>query len=233
MRYAFFDVGGTLIEPYPSVGAIYERIGREFGLEQDQSHIERVFRSVFTEHVRRAGDEPLALGRDEPTTHVWWRTLVFQVFDVLGFDGDREGLFRAYFTAFEDPSAWRVHDDVFPTLSTLRDRGIGMGIISNWDYRLPALLEQLNLSTYFDEALISFREGIAKPSVDLYRRALNRVAHPAHAIRYVGDHVDLDLEPARAVGMDAYIVDREGASAGEPRVVHSLSALLPDSEAGG
>lgn len=227
MRFMFFDVGGTLIEPYPSVGAIYERIGRRFGLELDREQIESVFQSVFSEHVRRAGDGPLALGRDEPTTHVWWRTLVFQVFEVLGFDGDREGLFQAYFRAFEDPGAWRVHEDVVPTLDALRARGIGLGVISNWDYRLPPLLDQLGLSGYFEHSVVSFREGVAKPSPELYRRALERVDAPPGEVRYVGDHRDLDLDPARALGMDAYLVDRSGRGGGERRVVRSLSELVP------
>ena len=225
MRFMYFDVGGTLIEPYPSVGAIYERIGRRFGLDLDRARIESVFQSVFSEHVRRAGDAPLALGNDEPTTHVWWRTLVFQIFDVLGFDGDREGLFDAYFHAFEDPAAWRVHDDVLPALEALRSRGVGLGIISNWDYRLPPLLERLGLARYFEHALISYREGVAKPSTELYRRALERVDAPAAEVRYVGDHRDLDLDPARALGMDAHLVDRSGRSAGEPRVVERLDEL--------
>lgn len=134
VQFMYFDVGGTLIEPYPSVGAIYQQIGRRFGLDLDQRQLEGVFQSVFAEHVRRAGNAPLALGRDEPTTHVWWRTLVFQVLDVVGFDGDREGLFGAYFRAFEDPAAWRIHDDVVPTLEALVGRGVGLGIISNWDF---------------------------------------------------------------------------------------------------
>lgn len=224
MRFMYFDVGGTLIDPHPSVGAIYERVGRRFGLDVGRDRIESVFRSVFAEHVRRSGDAPLALGRDEPTTHIWWRTLVFQILDVLGFEGDREGLFEAYFAAFEDPEVWRVHDDVEPTLSALRQRGVRMGIISNWDYRLPPLLERLGLAGYFDEQVISCHEGVAKPSVELYQRALARVDAPPSEVRYVGDHRDLDLEPARAVGMDAYLIDR-GRAGSEPRVVRSLAEL--------
>jgi putative hydrolase of the HAD superfamily len=226
MRFMFFDVGGTLIEPYPSVGAIYERVGRRFGLDLDRAQIESVFQSVFSEHVRRSGDAPLALGKDEPTTHVWWRTLVFQIFDVLGFEGDREGLFQAYFHAFEDPDAWRVHDDVLPVLELLRSRGIELGIISNWDYRLPPLLERLGLSGYFEHGIISFREGVAKPSTELYRRALERIDAPPAEVRYVGDHRDLDLDPARAMGIDAYLIDRSGRSVGEPRVVRGLAELV-------
>ena len=100
-----------------------------------------------------------------------------------------------------------------------------MGVISNWDYRLPPLLEALGLATYFDPVVVSFREGVAKPSPELYRRALDRVGLPPGEVRYVGDHRDLDLDPARALGMDAFLIDRSGSHA-DDRVVKALTELV-------
>ncbi|MGF1508977.1 MAG: HAD family hydrolase [Myxococcota bacterium] len=228
MRYFFFDVGGTMIEPTPSVGAIYHRVGEAFGLGATQSQLENAFRRIFSEHVHRSGDGPLALGTDEPSTHLWWRTLVFQLFDELEFGGDREACYRALFGAFEQPSAWRVFDDVRPAIATLTKAAVPMGIISNWDYRLIPILDALDLRRHFEPIVVSCFEGVAKPSLGLFRAALERVGVPASEVRYVGDRRDLDLEPARALGMDAYLVDRNGAvgDARDTRVVQSLLDLV-------
>jgi putative hydrolase of the HAD superfamily len=223
----FFDVGGTLLEPTPSVGAIYESVGRRHGLTASRSRLDASFRRVFEEHVRRSGDSALAMGRDEPSTHAWWRALVVEILDDLGFEGDREACYQDFFRAFEEPSSWRVFDDVRPVLAALAEGGVRLGVISNWDYRLIPLLEALDLARWFDPIVVSCFEGVAKPSPELYRAALRQVGVSGPTARYVGDRSDLDLEPARSLGMDAYLIDRKDRYGAHPRAVSTLWDLVP------
>lgn len=229
MKFFFFDVGGTLIEPTPSVAHIYRGVLEQFGWQGDPKTLGPTFRRVFDAHVARSGDAPLSFGRNEQEGQQWWRRLVFDVFDAIRFGERREACFRALFEAFEDPSVWRVFDDVFPTLEGFERAKVPVGIISNWDYRLPPLLKKLGLWERFDPVLISCFEGVAKPSADIFRRALARVGLAAEDVGYVGDKPDLDLWPARRVGMRAHWIDRTGAGgdAEVEGVVQSLRQLVP------
>jgi len=119
--------------------------------------------------------------------------------------------------AFSDPDSWRVADDVRPALETLRRDGVRLAVVSNWDSRLPRLLATLGLDGYFETLGVSALEGCEKPDPALFRAVLRRLgADPAQAL-HVGDVPELDLAGARAAGVDALLIDREGR-AGTPAI---------------
>lgn len=224
-KFVYFDAGGTLIEPHPSVGAIYSRAGAPHGLTATEKELQDAFRSAWMKHVEKNGDAPIRMGKDDETTHTWWRTLVDVVFDTVQFQGDRQACFRAFFDAFATRAAWRIFDDVLPTLRALEERGVRAGVLSNWDYRLPHLLEMLELSRFFDPVLVSALEGVAKPDRKFFAAACARVGLEPRDIVYVGDHTHLDLDPALAHGMRAFLIDRRGAKPG-PHSIRSLVELV-------
>lgn len=225
IRFVYLDAGGTLIDPFPSVGAIYARAGRAFGLHASEAELGAAFASVWRDTRAAEGVRMMTFGLDEPATHAFWRGVVFEVLDAVRFIGDREGCFRAFFEAFETPEAWRVYADVAPLLDGLAARGVPAGVLSNWDFRLPPLLARLGLIPRLDPLVVSCFEGVAKPDPELYRRAAARIGVPPEQILYVGDHRDLDLEPALEAGFDAYLIRRRGPSE-DSRVITSLTALL-------
>lgn len=226
VEFVYLDVGGTLIDPYPSVGDVYARAGRPYGLEASPEALQAAFAEVWTGARAAEGGRLMTFGQDEPRTHAFWRGLVHDVLAAVGFEGDRDACAAAFFAAFEEAEAWRVYPDVAPLLDGLEARGRRAGVLSNWDFRLPPLLETLGLRARLDPLVVSCFEGVAKPDPALYARAAERVGVEPARILYVGDHLDLDLEPALEVGFDAYLIDRAGARAPAPRVVRSLTDLL-------
>ena len=42
-----FDIGGTLIEPWPSVGHVYAEVAARFGLRAEPSELNRRFRDAW------------------------------------------------------------------------------------------------------------------------------------------------------------------------------------------
>ena len=68
----------------------------------------------------------------------------------LALDGD-QSLLTATVDRLRDffatPEAWRVYPDAIPVLRALRSDGVRLGIVSNWDSRLPGVLEMLELGT--------------------------------------------------------------------------------------
>ena len=78
-----------------------------------------------------------------------------------------------------------------------------------------------------DAVVISAELGAAKPDPAIFRAALERLGAAADDAIHVGDSVEHDVAGARAAGLEAMLVARDGAPApAGVRVVASLDGLL-------
>ncbi len=197
IRVVFFDVGGTLIAPKPSVGAIYAEIAAKHGVHADANALEQRFREQFK------GRNPV-----KTATKEGWREIVSNVFSNESIR-DPQTMFEELFEAFRDPARWSVFDDVRPTLDALKQKKIRLAIVSNWDERLPPLLDDLGLAPYFEQMFISFKVGVAKPDPTIFLQAIIAMnVDPIEAF-HVGDHEVEDVDAAQKAGMRAYLIDRK------------------------
>ena len=72
-----------------------------------------------------------------------WAQLVDATFRGLTTLPPSRTFFEALYARFARAGAWRVFDDVPPTLEALASRGLKLAVISNWDERLRPLLTLL------------------------------------------------------------------------------------------
>jgi putative hydrolase of the HAD superfamily len=121
-----------------------------------------------------------------------------------GFDA----YFDALFAHFADPDHWIADREAAPMLQRLKNDGLKLGVISNFDYRLYRILDGLDLTRYFDSITISSEAGYAKPRREVYQTALSRAGAVAHGAMHIGDSEHLDFAPAAAIGMAAVLIDR-------------------------
>ena len=226
IRFVYFDVAGTMIAPHPSVGDVYAAAGQPHGLHVAPADLDAAFRRAWHEWTKPDRGGPMSAVADADATWRWWRGLVFAVLDDVGFDRPRESVFEACYNAFATADAWRVYPDVRPTLDEFSARGMRLGVLSNWDHRLPPLLERLDLAKYFEIQIVSALEGVEKPDPRIFTRALKRAGVAVDETLYVGDHVHLDLDPARALGIHAYLIDRHQRST-SPWAIDTLTRLVP------
>jgi len=209
-----FDVGGTLILPWPSVGHIYGEVAAKHGYPDFKSDLlDRQFAAAWRakkdfDHSRHA-----------------WLELVQKTFAGLVAARAVEEFFDDLYHRFASPQAWRVFDDVRPTLEALRRNELKLAIISNWDERLRPLLAQLQLTSYFDEIVISVEAGFAKPSPVIFQRAASALRMPARSILHVGDSLAEDVIGAQSAGLQGLLIDRKGTS-GAVDSIPTLSDLL-------
>lgn len=214
IRAVSFDVGGTLIEPWPSVGHIYAQVAAQFGIDDvSPEDLNRQFSLAWK--ARRAFD----YSREA------WRELVNASFARLWPEPPSMKCFEAMYDAFARPEPWRIFDDVLPTLAAIRERGLKLAIVSNWDDRLRPLLRELNLIGHFDVVVISHDTGVTKPSPKIFQRAAAELDLPAETILHIGDSAAEDFRGARAAGMHSLLLDRRGKGT-EPDAVRSLAAVL-------
>jgi len=122
---------------------------------------------------------------------------------------------------------FRAYPEVPAALAGLRAAGARLGIVSNWDISLHDVLERTELRALVDTVVISAELGVGKPDPAIFRAALDRLGATAADAIHVGDSVEHDVEGARAAGLRAILVARNGADAPEGvRVVASLDGLL-------
>jgi putative hydrolase of the HAD superfamily len=122
---------------------------------------------------------------------------------------------------------FRAYPEVPDVLARLRARGARLAVVSNWDISLHDVLERTALRPLVDAVVISAELGVAKPDPAIFAAALERLGATADGAMHVGDSLEADVEGARAAGIEAVFVARDGARTPEGvRAIASLDGLL-------
>ena len=217
IRAVTFDVGGTLIEPWPSVGQVYAEIAMRFGTT-----------GIAPEALNRQFAVAWQARRRFDYSRSSWRELVNQTFAGAGAEPPGLACFDAIYQHFATPFPWRLFEDVLPALAALKARGFKLGVVSNWDERLRPLLQELQLDVHFDALVISHETSCAKPAPEIFRRAARALNIPPQSILHIGDSPTEDVAGAKAAGMNAVLLDRKAARStfAVAHDLRSLAALL-------
>jgi len=222
VRAVFFDAGGTLFRPYPSVGEVYSEVAGRHGLCTDSAAVEESFHELW---VARDGLASLSTRSGEKEEKSWWRELVREVFSKFGRVADFEVFFDELYDRFASPQTWRLFPDSLPALQALRRRGKILGIVSNWDSRLFGICEGLGLRQYLDFVLASAVVGAAKPHPMIFQEALRHArVGPSEAV-HVGDSLEDDVLGAQRSGIHAVFIDRKGNRASQAPTISALQFL--------
>jgi putative hydrolase of the HAD superfamily len=143
------------------------------------------------------------------------------------FEGFDE-YFEEVFAYFSKPESWELYPDTVPALRALETRGIELGIVSNFDSRLYAILIGLGIDRFFESVTISSFAGAAKPSAKIFHRALRKHGVEASAALHVGNSLREDAQAAVAAGLGGVFLDRTGKTERRQDVITigGLSELL-------
>jgi len=210
IRAVFFDVGNTLLFPYPSVSEVCRQILAEEGHIHDLSAIDALMPLVdeYYEDRYRTDD---TFWTDEGETSQVWIGMYSLLARRLGIADEPERIARRVYDEFGRPERWRAYDDVEPAFRRLRERGLSLGVISNWDARLAPLLDGLGLGELLSTVVSSAEVGLHKPDPRIFELACERLGVAPADAAHVGDHHYADIIGATAVGMTPVLIDRHGS----------------------
>ena len=135
--------------------------------------------------------------------------ITFQEFDDAriafagqGLDGNSAAI--RHFGLTKTPWHWEdevPYPDARSTLSALCDKGYRLGIIANQSSGTAERLESWGLRKFFDVIAASAEIGYAKPDRKIFEKAMEMAGCRAGESMMVGDRLDNDIVPAKALGM--------------------------------
>jgi putative hydrolase of the HAD superfamily len=199
-RAVLFDFGGTLYDYQTLEPANRESLlalARWAGIEAESDLIQRVYRDamrrVFYDYLPR----PYYLHRD-----LFLDALIAMLEDFgVGLEPAHLERYRALLRKGQRRDL-ALREGVVETLQALRERGLGLGLVSNIDEdQLADLLEAGGLSPYFDWMLSSEAAGSCKPHPAIFEQALRRAGCAAGETLFVGDTLKQDIAGANRAGM--------------------------------
>ena len=97
-------------------------------------------------------------------------------------------------------------------------------VVSNWDCSLPGVLEDAGLLGLVDAVVSSAEAGAAKPDPAPFRRGLELVGASPGECLHVGDSQRNDVDGARAAGVEAVLLARDGG--GDIQSLRELPYLI-------
>ena len=216
-----FDAAGTLIELREPAAETYARVAREHGVALPANRLDAAFRNAFrtAPAMTFPGASIEEISRLEKA---WWRRVVsstFRAADRAAKFPDFDEFFESLFGVMGRPQSWREVPGARSLLLRLRSLCWATAIVSNFDRRLPNILQGLGLAELFDAVVLCSDVGAAKPEAAIFHRALERLQVPASRAVVVGDDEELDIEGARAAGLRAInvrsLAKLDGLLAGE------------------
>ena len=213
-EYVIFDFAGTLATLKPSREFVLKSLLESFGI-LDRTDSEILDAYLFAE-------SRMTYSSVEETRNSSYRNDFY-----LEFNGVLLSELRAVpliqprdlSNAFRKSSChWELASDAIRSLRRLTRAEIKIGVLSNFGPELSMLVAKLfNSRVTFSHVIDSASVGLEKPSSDFYEYFLSVIGQDVSKCVYVGDSVMLDFEPAMALGIQTYLVDRN--------LVNSLPAL--------
>ena len=216
LRAALFDVDFTIAKPGPLLGPEgYREAGERYGLALDPAKYAeaRAAAIVDLEHHPE-------LDHDE---EIWVR-FTEDIVRGMGGDGDHVRQIALEITrGWESSENFELYEDAIPVLSELRERGLKIGLVSNTSRDLDAFIRHFALDV--DAWISSGSHGKVKPSPTIFRVVLDLLEVAPEEAVMVGDSLVDDVEGARALGMRAFLLDREGRYPDRPDTLRDLASL--------
>lgn len=211
----FFDAAGTLIKPAKPIGESYALLAKKYRKEVPPAQVRERFHSCFSCAPPLAF--PGAPSKDLPDLErTWWKDLVKRVFEPWGDFAEFDDYFSDLFRYFSRPEAWSLFPETVETLSILREKGLTLAVISNFDSRLLGILDGLGIDSWFDSILLSSRVGYAKPATEIFHAALGLHHLKAQETLHVGDSPEKDAAAASNAGLTGVLLDRNGRARADP-----------------
>jgi putative hydrolase of the HAD superfamily len=218
-RAVLLDALGTLVELVPPWPRLRQTLARRHRVEVSEDEAKRALLAemAYYRAHHREGSDPDTLAE-----------LRRRCADVLRGELPAAASIDqgALTEALLDSLRFNPYPDAAPALAQLREAGMLLAVVSNWDCSLPDVLAEVGLGGAVDAVVVSAEVGVVKPDPGIFEVALERLGREAAEALAVGDSLETDVAGGRAAGVRAVLLDRgETMSEAGVEKVSSLSDL--------
>jgi REG-2-like HAD superfamily hydrolase len=191
LRAVSLDAAGTLVHPLEPVARTYAAFAQRHGGTASVDEVQA--------ELPRAMAELKSLRTGDPHWRAYWAEVVARA------TGCKEAeLVNELYEHFAHATAWRLADGAHECLGALRDAGLKIAVLSNWDERLRIILDELDVTALVDAVLVSAEIGAEKPDRRAFLAAWTGLGVKANEMLHIGDDASVDVEGARAAGCHAW-----------------------------
>lgn len=202
-RAVFFDVVGTLLFPDPSAPSIYVEVARRGGLDLAMTDARVSFIQAY--NIQEEIDRSAGWVTSEEREQNRWRSIVSATLQGVS---DLEASFQVLYSHFANPASWRLADNAGHVIAALIERGIVVGLGSNYDSRLWSVINGFpELVLLREQTVISSLVGFRKPAVEFFQNVVRLAGCQPGEVLFVGDDLANDYSGALAAGLDARLID--------------------------
>lgn len=202
-----FDAANTLIHK-PDLWVRISGVLKKHSIEVDQQELRKKHK-LLSEIIHFP----------DRTSADFYRSFNYELLLSLGIVADNQLLDEVFTACTYLP--WKVFEDV----KILKGITVKKAILSNFSSKLKGHIEELFGKNFFDTIIGSEEEGVGKPDIAFYQRALKILNVDPKSVLYVGDSLKLDVLPARSVGIDAWLIDRDNNFSGFKKRIASFDEL--------
>lgn len=215
IRAVLLDALGTLVRLEPPAPRLRSELAR-LGVEVDGAACERAFAAEIAYYLEHHTD-----GRDRESLAELRDRCAAVLHQELGVPDLPVAVARDAMLA---AIRFEPYPDAAPALRDLRERGLRIVVVSNWDCSLPEVLDRAGLAALLDGVVTSAQAGARKPDRAPFETALRLAGCAAEEAVHAGDGIAADVEGARSAGIRAVLVDRGGGERPPPGV-HAIAGL--------
>jgi HAD superfamily hydrolase (TIGR01662 family) len=211
IKTILFDLGETLIYlDRPAADVIEARVQalhralQEGKLEIDYRRLSDIYQAVHSE---------LSSFSQETGIETTTSRVLEEVLARLGIASSQLWTIDSLVQKFFEPEikAWILYDDTIRTLSTLKNQGYCLAVVSNArsHWAVLEIMKRLKIDDFFKATVSSAGVGLRKPRPEIYLRAISHVGSSLQSTVMVGNTLDTDILGAKRLKTRALYLERE------------------------
>lgn len=206
----FFDLDGTLRIPSPGPTDAFIQFARSQQIEIDETAVRRV---KIWSHRYWGQDNQVIEDMNQLGEEGFWLNYSRLLLETVGVTHNLDALarqVREYFGSGYAPEV-TLAAGAAELFATLKAAGYHLGVVSNRSNTFHEVLEQLEITNWFDMTLAAGEIGCWKPNTAIFHHARSFFDNLAAAESvYVGDNYFADGVGAKRAGMLPIIYDPDG-----------------------
>lgn len=203
-KLIIFDVGDTLMEPYPSRGHVYAELAYKYGYNLDPVKVEANYHELYDEWEKEKLLSDFTIKSTEELRRKLYSKLNSDILIKSGFPKSKGAIAleigtKIYDEITSNPKIWRVNNGVVEFLEFLKSHNKMVAILDNWNHNLHSFIKKSELSSFFDVIVSGGEENIRKPDQKIFAKVLDTTGINATDSLYIGNrYIDDVIGPQKA-----------------------------------